>query len=73
MNSLDKFFDLCKYNQLDKAIDENASVFNSDKEKEFAKRWHHIFRDNNVPIEVAQKILKELTELYHELDEEYGE
>ncbi len=73
MKSLDKFFDICKYNQFEKALDICAFMFASDKEKEYAKELYRIYRDNNVPIEVCQKIIIEIDALHKRLDEKYSE
>lgn len=73
MDSLNKFFDICKYNQFEKALDELTFIFSSDKEKEFAKGLYKIYRDNNVPFEVCQKITAEIDALNKRLNEEYGQ
>lgn len=73
MNSLDKFFDLCKYNQFDKALDDLNFIFSSEKEKEFAKELYHIYRDNNVPFEVCQKIIGAIDALNKRINEEYDQ
>lgn len=73
MNALDKLFDLCKYNQFEKAIDDCRFMFSTDKERELAKGIYRIYRDNNVPIEVAQRIINDIAELNKKLDEKYNE
>ena len=73
MDSLNKFFDLCKYNKFEKAIDACAFMFSSDKDREYAKELYRIYRDNNVPIEVCQKIIAEIDALNKRLNEKYGQ
>ncbi len=73
MNNLDKFFDICKYNRLEKIIDEDNSIFLSEKEKEYVKGLYIIYRNNNVPFEVCRKIMNEIELLNKTINEKYGQ
>lgn len=72
MNSLEKFFDLCKYAKLDKEAN-SSDIYQSDKEKELVIEMHRIYRDNNVPFEVYKKIITELDALFKRMNEKYDE
>lgn len=63
MDSLDKLFDICKYNKLDKAIDENIT---NPKEREYSKRLIRIVESNGVPFDIYTKISKEINALNQE-------
>lgn len=71
MNSLEKLFDICKYNKLEQAA--NDDMLLSDKEKELLTEMHRIYRDNNVPFEVYKKIITELDAAIKRANEKYGE
>lgn len=73
MEIIDKLFDICKYNKFEKAINECAFMFPTDKERESAIELYRIYRDNNVPFEVCQKIIAETDALNKRLNEKYGE
>lgn len=63
MNSLDKLFDICKYNRLDKAIDE---AITNPKEREYSKRLIRIVEGKGVPFEIYAEMAKEIAALNQE-------